>query len=371
MEWFETDDTRAFVATADRYAAWLEENLDNSHQRVGPADWSRDVVVEAGRAGLLSAPLPEQLGGVGLGWPARMSVMDHVARGRAGAALIIAVHWAALSAFTHSLDGERAGSILSGTSEKAGDSPWILGVALPAEVSEETAAPARSVGGGSLSLSGEFLCPVHPAACEMVVMQVPDPDGGHALLYAPGADLAGSARESYPGSGLLEVPTARLFLDEFAADASMIAGRGDDAAKAAKAVRRALYLGLAAAMVGNADKAMNRAFEYAGEREQTGRLIINHQDVARMLEGMAVEVEAARGMVFAASVIEDVDEALVRARRAHLFAGGACERACLDAVQALGGYGYMEDYGLERRLRDHKTLQCMLGTHFPDWVGGV
>jgi alkylation response protein AidB-like acyl-CoA dehydrogenase len=53
-----------------------------------------------------------------------------------------------------------------------------------------------------------------------------------------------------------------------------------------------------------------------------------------------------------------------------MFSGSACEDVCLDAIQSLGGYGYMKDYGLERRLRDLKTIQSVPGGQALEWIGG-
>jgi len=78
-----------------------------------------------------------------------------------------------------------------------------------------------------------------------------------------------------------------------------------------------------------------------------------------MLESMKTGVEAARAMTYAAAGAGD---SLERARRAFLFAGAACETVCQDAVQSLGGYGYMAEYEVERFYRDAKITELYEGT---------
>jgi alkylation response protein AidB-like acyl-CoA dehydrogenase len=76
------------------------------------------------------------------------------------------------------------------------------------------------------------------------------------------------------------------------------------------------------------------------------------------------------GIVRLAASAPEGDAAIALARRAYTFCGTAAEQVCLDAVQTLGGYGYMKDYGLEKRLRDAKSIQCLLGTYPADILGG-
>jgi len=342
-----------FAETAEKYGCWLAENVKEEDlvRRADADGFNWEMARQGGLAGFVSGLLPEELGGAGLDGLSRAVALERMARGRAGAASLFAVHWA-----------------VAGEAES--DRPLLCGVAVPAPViGSDGDWPEAKDPDGRLSISGEFIAPADPGICDRVVVVAPGLDHKPVIAWCRGDELASAVKAANPGSGLLEVPLAGLCLDNFKPDAAALAS-GGAGSRAAAALQRALYLGLASAMAGNAAAAAGYAREYARERTQTGRPIIEHMEVRRMLERMETLVEAARATGLAAAVAEGGENDLAVARRAYMFAGEACEEVCLDAVQCLGGYGYMEDYGLERRLRDHKSMQCVLGSHPLDWVGG-
>lgn len=346
MEWFESEERRLFLETAKKFAAWSEKNFDEDKLigRTAPDRFNWEMVAQAEAAGLLLAPLAPESGGVGLDDLGRFMVLETIARGRAGAAALLALHWAALGAL--------------GAGPESGR---LAGLAWPSPVMEAKGEEAKAViAGDRVVVSGEFLCPLHPAITERMVIISSD------LLVSAGKALRSLCREVYPGRGLLEVPMGKIALNDFQVTSSAILARERAAEEMIGKLRRELYLGLAAVMAGNAAAANDYAWQYAKERVQTGRLILEHQEVRRMLTNMQTLAEAARATAASASADPS---SLDRARRAFTFAGTVGEQVCLDAIQVLGGYGYMEDYGLERRLRDHKTLQCLLGSYVCDWVG--
>lgn len=370
MEFYENEDTAMFAETAAKFAAWAGANIDAERMasRATADNFNREMARQAGRAGLIGAPLPEELGGAGLQISGRMVVLERVAQGLAGPAVMLAAHWAGLSALLELAQRGGVRSWLTELSAKAESAkPWLCGTAVPAAVADNDAELlAVKEAEGALLISGEFICPLHPGLAEIMVIPL-KLIGVPRILGVKGESLVPYCREAYPGSGLLELPLARLVLKEYpvSAEAGPVGAFPGEAAL--EQMRIGLYLGLSAVMAGNARAAAQYAWEYAGERAQTGRPIIAHQDQRRALEAMKTAVEAARATAFAAAAVGD--DGLDRARRAFLFAGGACEQVCLDAVQALGGYGYMKDYGLERRLRDTKTIQLLHGAHSLEWVG--
>lgn len=95
------------------------------------------------------------------------------------------------------------------------------------------------------------------------------------------------------------------------------------------------------------------ALAYAKERETVGKVIIEHQAVGFRLADMATEIEAARQVVRHASAFRDAGRpCLVEASMAKTTATDIAEKVCSDALQTLGGNGYLEDYPPERILRD-------------------
>jgi len=373
MEWYDREERALFAQTGDKFAKWVVENNDPAkiRERTAPGQFNWEMIKQGERAGLLCAPMPENLGGAGLDPIGRAVVLERIGRGAAGAAAIFAVHWAGLITLACFADDERIGKTLSQFSEKAMDArPWLCGVALPAAVidSKDTSGLKAEKAGGGIVLSGEFICPLHPALMERALISAPT-EKEQMLLLIPGKDLAPFCKDAYPGTGLLEMPIARLNLREFKASADSLVASGEKAKEAINLLRGAIYSGLSSAMAGNARAAAEYAWEYSRQRIQTGRLIIEHQEVRRVLENMNTLVEASWAMVCSGAAVENSEQALGRLRRAFLFSGTACEQVCLDAIQCLGGYGYMEDYPLERRLRDLKTIQCLLGSYALEWMG--
>lgn len=122
-------------------------------------------------------------------------------------------------------------------------------------------------------------------------------------------------------------------------------------------------IGIASQAVGMARAAFEYARDYAHERETFGKPIIQHQAVAFRLSDMATDIAVARQMVHhAASLREAGLPCLTEASMAKLFASEMAERVCSAAIQTLGGYGYLQDYPVERIYRDVRVCQIYEGT---------
>ena len=123
--------------------------------------------------------------------------------------------------------------------------------------------------------------------------------------------------------------------------------------------------GIAAQAVGVAQGALEAATDYARERVQFGRPIISFQAVQHMLANMAIDVEAARALVYAvARAIDSGGKNFSKeSAMAKVFASDTAMRVTVDAVQILGGVGYMRDYPVEKMMRDAKIMQIYEGTN--------
>ncbi|MGF1447207.1 MAG: acyl-CoA dehydrogenase family protein, partial [Pikeienuella sp.] len=123
-------------------------------------------------------------------------------------------------------------------------------------------------------------------------------------------------------------------------------------------------IGIAAQAVGLAQAAYERALAYAQERSAFGGPIFDLQAVQFRLAEMATELEAARALTLKAAQMKDLGQpCLKEAAMAKLFAGQAAERVSSEAIQVLGGYGYLADYEVERIYRDQKVCQIYEGTN--------
>jgi alkylation response protein AidB-like acyl-CoA dehydrogenase len=152
-------------------------------------------------------------------------------------------------------------------------------------------------------------------------------------------------------------------------------------------------LAIAAQSVGIAQAAYNQAMQYAKQRKQFGKAIIQFPPIAQILTKMRVEIEAARSLLYEASIMLDIQQALVHhgtseqempdeskeaARFANLltpmikyYASEMCNRVTYDAIQIFGGAGYMRDFDVERLYRDARITTIYEGTSQLQIVGAT
>jgi alkylation response protein AidB-like acyl-CoA dehydrogenase len=123
-------------------------------------------------------------------------------------------------------------------------------------------------------------------------------------------------------------------------------------------------IGIASQATGLAQAAYEKALAYAHEREAFGKPIYDLQAVQFRLADMATDLEAARQLVLNAAAMKDRGEpCLKEACMAKLYCAQAAERITSEAIQVLGGYGYLADYDVERMYRDQKVCQIYEGTN--------
>jgi acyl-CoA dehydrogenase len=158
-------------------------------------------------------------------------------------------------------------------------------------------------------------------------------------------------------------PLCALYLDEMRARADEVVGGVGGGFKLAMEIFNRSRQTIAAQAVGVARRAMEIAVDYANTRRTMGRPIIEHQAIGFLLAEMDVRIRAARLLTHEAAWLADVGRAdRVAAARAKAFAADACMAVTTDAVQVLGGYGYMREYHVEKLMRDAKVMQIYEGT---------
>ncbi|HEY3181141.1 MAG TPA: acyl-CoA dehydrogenase family protein [Casimicrobiaceae bacterium] len=157
--------------------------------------------------------------------------------------------------------------------------------------------------------------------------------------------------------------TAQIVFDNCEVPAANRLGREGEGYRIALANLEAGRIGIAAQAVGMARAAFDAALAYARERKSFGKAIVEHQAVNFKLADMAVEIEAARQLIWHAAALRDAGEpCLKEASMAKLFASEMAERVCSAALQIHGGYGYVTDFAVERIYRDVRVCQIYEGT---------
>ncbi|MGI9024958.1 MAG: acyl-CoA dehydrogenase family protein [Burkholderiaceae bacterium] len=122
-------------------------------------------------------------------------------------------------------------------------------------------------------------------------------------------------------------------------------------------------IGIASQAVGMARAAFEAALAYAKQRESFGQPLFSHQAVQFRLADMATQIEVARQMIWHAATLRDAGRpCLKEAAMAKMFASEMAERVCSDAIQVFGGYGYVNDFPVERIWRDVRVCQIYEGT---------
>jgi alkylation response protein AidB-like acyl-CoA dehydrogenase len=195
-----------------------------------------------------------------------------------------------------------------------------------------------------------------------------DPDGGHAGIscFVVEADAPGfEVGRIEPKMGIKGSTTGELFFNDCRVPAGNRVGEEGDGFKIAMRILDRSRPGIAAQALGIAQGATDYALEYAKSRETMGEPIAEHQLVAGKLADMETRCEAARGLLYKAGLMMDEDApGLTKvSAMAKLFCSDTAMDVTTDAVQILGGYGYIKEYPVERMMRDAKITQIYEGTN--------
>ncbi len=157
--------------------------------------------------------------------------------------------------------------------------------------------------------------------------------------------------------------TAQINFDGCRVPAENLIGQEGEGYKIALGALEGGRIGIAAQSVGMARSAFEFAVQYAKERQAFGGSIFDQQAVGFRLAECATQIEAARQLIWHAAALRDAGQpCLKEAAMAKLFASEMAERVCSAAIQTLGGYGYVNDFPLERIYRDVRVCQIYEGT---------
>jgi alkylation response protein AidB-like acyl-CoA dehydrogenase len=157
--------------------------------------------------------------------------------------------------------------------------------------------------------------------------------------------------------------TCQIAFEDCAIPAENLLGEEGQGYKIALGNLEGGRIGIAAQCVGIARAALEAATLYSREREAFAKPLSEHQAVAFKLADMATQIEAARQLTLHAAALKDAGApCLSEASMAKLFASEIAERVCSDAIQIHGGYGYLQDFPVERFYRDVRACQIYEGT---------
>jgi len=197
-----------------------------------------------------------------------------------------------------------------------------------------------------------------------------DPDAGKSGMSAfivdknsPGLSI-GRIEDKMGGKG---VPSAEIILEDCRVPQENLLGNVNEGFKIAMRSFNRSRPVIGARAVGLAQGALDYAINYAKQREAFGKPIASFQGIQFMIADMAMQIEAARQLVYKAAWVVDQGELDLKAAglisMAKCFSTDVAMKVSIDAAQILGAYGYVKDYPLERYIRDAKSMQIVEGTN--------
>lgn len=199
-----------------------------------------------------------------------------------------------------------------------------------------------------------------------IVFAVSDPDAGKRGISAfivptntPGYRVASVEAKM----GQRASDTCHIVFEDCKIPAANLLGAEGEGYKIALGNLEGGRIGIAAQCLGIARAALEAATAYSREREAFAKPIGQHQAVAFSLADMATQIEAARQLTLHAAALKDAGQpCLSEASMAKLFASEMAEKVCSNAIQIHGGYGYLQDFPVERYYRDVRACQIYEGT---------
>jgi isovaleryl-CoA dehydrogenase len=322
---------------------------------------------QAAELGLLGATAPPEHGGAGLGLAELCIVGEELAAACVSTAATV-LHQAdmVVGRLARHASEEQKARWLPGLID--GSLIGCLAMTEPEAGSDVMSMRTRAEpvdGGWRLDGTKTFITNGPVADLALVYARTGAAEARQLALFAIPTDSPGFARgRKFSKMGWRGSPTGELILDgcEVGVEA-LVGGPGDGRAILLSGLDSERVL-LAAESVGLAQGALEAALAYAGERRQFGRPIGDFQLIQGKLADMYTETEAARALTWTAAARVQAGAAGARelASAAKLLAGDVAMRVTTEAVQVLGGYGYIDEFPVERYMRDAKLMQIGGGT---------
>ncbi len=363
-----TVEQRDVVATVRE---WVEREVYPVASRYEHADeFPAPLVEEMKELGLFGVTIPEEYGGLGLDLLTYTLIQVELSRGWMSLSGVLNTHF--ISAWmigTHGTEEQRERYL---PRMATGELRFAYSMTEPHAGSDVQAIQTRAVrDGDEFAITGRKMWATNGLrAGAIMLLAVTDPDaeprhrGMTAFVVEKEPDVEEQPGLSIPGTlkklGYKGVETTELVFDGFRTPAASVLGGEDGLGRGFYQFMGGIELGrvnIAARAVGIATRAFEEAIRYAQQREAFGKPIAHHQAVQLKLAQMATKIEAARLLTMQAAERKSAGErADLEAGMAKLFATETAEEVALEAMRIHGGYGYSEEFVVERIYRDAPVL---------------
>ena len=327
-----------------------------------------EVFKAMGKLGLMGMTVPEEWGGAGLDYVTYAMALEEIAYGDGAIAIVMSGHNSVgcMPILEYGSQAQKdtylrrltMGEILCAfalTEAKGGSDAGAL-----------TTRAVRDDDGYVVNGSKQFITTGKNADLTLV-FAVTDPELGKRGISAfivptdtPGYEVVRLEEKM----GLNASDTAQLAFTDMRLPHDALLGEEGQGYRIALGNLEGGRIGIASQALGMARAAYEAALEYAQEREAFGKPIIEHQAVAFRLADMATQLEAARQLTWHAAVRRSAGlKCLTEASMAKLFATDMAEKVCSEAMQTLGGYGFLRDFPVERYYRGVRGARIYEGTN--------
>jgi alkylation response protein AidB-like acyl-CoA dehydrogenase len=318
-----------------------------------------------GRAGLLGLPFPEHYGGGGQPFEVYLQVLEELGARWAAVGVAVSVHsLATFPLIGYGTDEQKERllpDILSGARVGA------YSLSEPQAGSDAANVQCKAVAtGGGYRIDGTKAWITNGGRADFYTTfaRTGEGSGGISCFVVPAGTEGQSFGRPERKMGLHGIPTTTAHYDGAFVDADRRIGQEGQGLAIAFSALDSGRLGIAAVATGLAQRALSEAVLYAKERSTFGKPIIEHQGLGFLLADMAAAVDSARATYLHAARRRDAGRTYSReASVAKLVCTDAAMKVTTDAVQVLGGYGYTEDFPVERYMRDAKVMQIFEGTN--------
>jgi len=348
---------------------------DFARERLAPhaAEWDRqsrfpkEAFKEMAALGLMGMLVPPEWDGAGVDHVGYALALEEIAAGDGSMSTIMSVHnsVACMPIYKYG-SAEQKERFLKPLAR--GDFLGAFALTEPHAGSDAAAIKTRARREGNqyvLTGTKQFITSGQNADL-VIVFAVTDPEAGRKGISAfivptdtPGFEVASVEKKL----GQKASDTCQLVFDDCQLTPDLLLGEEGQGYKIALSNLEGGRIGIASQSVGMARAAFEAARVYAKDRQSFGKPIIEHQAVAFRLADMATQIEAAHQLVLNAASLRDAGRpCLTEASMAKLFASEMAERVCSDAIQIHGGYGYLNDFSVERIYRDVRVCQIYEGT---------
>jgi alkylation response protein AidB-like acyl-CoA dehydrogenase len=334
------------------------------------AEFPWDMVELLREHELFGLPFDEEFGGTGTGALMVLVAIEELAKVCATTALILAVQeLGSLGIKLAGTDGQKERWL-----PRLASGEWLCAYALTEPGSGSDSAAMRTearLEGDAYVLNGSKRFITNAGVAELyTVFAKTDPTAGHSGISAFVVEASAPGFEVgriEPKMGIKGSTTGEIFFNDCRIPADNLLGAEGEGFKLAMRILDRSRPGVGAQGLGLAQGATDYALEYAKSRETMGKPIAEHQLVAGMLADMETRCEAARGLLYKCGAMIDEGapehEITKISAMAKLYCTDAAMDVTTDAVQILGGYGYIQEYPVERMMRDAKITQIYEGTN--------